>query len=169
MACIYLKKAAHCSATDESTIRETVRTILADIKTGGEESVRAYASTFDKWNGPILASADAITQAAAHLTDELKADIHFAADRVRTFAQAQRASMTDFEYTQDGITLGQRHVPINTAGCYVPGGRYAHVASAIMSITTAKVAGVKQIIACSPAKEGVGIHRLFDQQAIIEL
>jgi sulfopropanediol 3-dehydrogenase len=158
MACIYLKKAAPSSATDESTIRQTVRTILTDIKAGGEATVRAYAAKFDKWNGPILTPADVIAQAAAHLPDELKADIHFAADRVRTFAQAQRASMTDFEYTQDGVTLGQRHVPVNTAGCYVPGGRYAHIASAIMSITTAKVAGVKQIIACSPAKEGVGIH-----------
>ena len=154
----YLKKAAKHAASDENEVRDTVQSILADIKAGGEEAVRAYAARFDRWEGPILLAEGDIAPAIEYVSAEQKQDIQFAFERVQTFAQAQRDSMSDFEYTQDGVTLGQKQVPVNTAGCYVPGGRYAHVASAIMSITTAKVAGVKQVIACSPAKPGVGIH-----------
>ncbi|MEM7131269.1 MAG: histidinol dehydrogenase [Chloroflexota bacterium] len=154
----YLKQAMDTVGNKQSEIQDTVQTILGEIKEGGEETVRAYAAKFDRWDGPLLASGDDIDNAASQVPDELKADIQLAYERVRTFAQAQRNSMSDFEYVQDGVTMGHRHVPVNVAGCYVPGGRYAHVASAIMSITTAKVAGVKQIIAASPAKEGVGIH-----------
>lgn len=154
----YLKKATKTPTSNESTIREIVRNLLDEIKTGGEETVRSYAAKFDNWAGPILATNDDIQKAAAQVSDELKADIQLAHRRVRIFAESQRNSMTDFEYTQDGVTLGHRLVPVNTAGCYIPGGRYAHVASAIMSITTAKVAGVPQVIAASPAKDDVGIN-----------
>ncbi|MEM7348752.1 MAG: histidinol dehydrogenase, partial [Chloroflexota bacterium] len=158
MPTTYLKKAAKTAATDENDVREIVQTILREIKEGGEDAVKQYASKFDKWEGPIIITETDIDQATKKLSEQEKQDIHLAYDRVRTFAQAQRDSMHDFEMTQDGVTYGHKHIPVNTAGCYVPGGRYAHVASAIMSITTAKVAGVKQIVACSPAKPGVGIH-----------
>lgn len=154
----YLKKARKTAVTDETDVRNTVQIILTEIKAGGEASARAYAQRFDGWKGEVIVSQDAIAQAAAQLSQQEKDDIWFAHERVRAFAQAQRDSMHDFEIVQDGVTMGHRHIPVNVAGCYVPGGRYAHIASAIMSITTAKVAGVKHIIACSPAKPGVGIH-----------
>jgi hypothetical protein len=91
-----------------------------------------------------------IEHAATTVSDQLKDDIKFAYDRVTKFAEAQKASISDFETElSPGLWAGQKSIPIETAGCYVPGGRYAHVASAIMSIATAKVAGVENVIACS--------------------
>ena len=119
---------------------------------------RAYARKLDGWEDEIVVGPEAIAQAAAKLTGLEKQDIGIAHNRVMRFAQAQLESTVDFEFSENGVTLGQKQVPVNTAGCYVPGGRYAHIASAIMSITTAKVAGVRNIVACSPAKAGVGIH-----------
>eukprot|EP00904_Undaria_pinnatifida_P002341 jgi/Undpi1/12107/HiC_scaffold_41.g14080.m1 len=158
MSIIYLKKAPKTAASDDADVREVVANMLAEIKDGGEERARAYGRQFDGWDGEIVIGAGDIEQATTQLSDIEKQDIATAHERVRRFAQAQFDSMTEFEYSENGVTLGQKLVPVNTAGCYVPGGRYAHIASAIMSITTAKVAGVKKIIACSPAKPGVGIH-----------
>lgn len=154
----YLKRAKKTAATDESDVRAAVQTILDDIRTGGEDRARAYATQFDGWEREIIVSRADIDTAATQLSEQEKQDIQLAHQRVRRFAQAQRDSMSDFEYVEDGVTLGHKHVPINTAGCYVPGGRYAHIASAIMSVTTAKVAGVKNIIACSPGKGDIGVH-----------
>ena len=94
------------------------------------------------------------------LDQKTKDDVQFSYDRVRKFAEAQLKNYgQDFEVElSEGLFAGQKLVPVNTAGCYVPGGRYAHIASAVMSVTTAKVAGVKNVIACSPPKEGVGAH-----------
>jgi len=154
----YLKKAKKTAKTNEENIRAAVQEILQNVRLGGEDAARAYARRSDGWGGEIVVSTASIDEAYAKLNSQERMDIENAHQRVRAFAQAQRDSMRDFELTQDGVTMGHKHVPIHTAGCYVPGGRYAHIASAIMSISTAKVAGVKKVIACSPAKADIGIH-----------
>ena len=117
---------------------------------------------------PILLSPEQIAAAETQLSPQLKSDIHYAHERVRKFAQAQRDSIQEFEIElSPGLWAGQRLVPLSTAGCYVPGGRYAHVASAIMSITTAKVAGVQKIVACSapsPERDGLPPALVYTMQ-----
>ncbi len=154
----YLKKALKNPATGEDDTRATVSRMLHEIEVGGEECARDYARRFDHWDGPIVVSREAIKQAAANVPARLQDDIRFAHERVRMFAEHQRASLTEFETElSPGLIAGQKLVPVTTAGCYVPGGRYAHIASAIMSVTTARVAGVQHVIACSPPREGQGI------------
>ncbi len=155
---IYLKKAVRTAETDQQGVHETVAKMLAEIAAGGEAVARAYARDLDKWDGDIIVTAADRAAAAARVSDELKADIQFAHNNVRRFAQAQRATVTDFEIEiLPGFVAGQKQIPVSAAGCYVPGGRYSHVASAIMTITTAKVAGVPHIAACSPPRPGIGI------------
>lgn len=155
---MYLKKAARTAETDQESVREVVTGMLAEIAAGGEETARAYARDLDKWSGDIIVSAADRAAAAALVPAQLKADIQFAHNNVRRFAEAQRGTVTDFAIEiLPGLTAGQRQIPVSAAGCYVPGGRYSHVASAIMTITTAKVAGVPHIAACSPPRPGVGI------------
>ena len=158
MATTYLKKAPKTAITNESNTRDIVKKMLDEIRARGEDRVREYAAQFDGWESEIVVSQADIDAAVAQLSEQEKHDIQFAHKRIQRFAEAQRDSMHDFEYVEDGVTLGHRHIPVNTAGCYVPGGRYAHIASAMMSITTAKVAGVKNVVACSPGKAGVGVH-----------
>ncbi len=158
MAIEYLKKAEKTPATGEDDTRRIVSEMLADIEAGGEDRVRHYASTLDGWTGDIVVPRDEIAAAAEKVPPRLRDDLRFAHDRVRKFAEAQRASMTEFETElSPGLFAGQKLIPVNTAGCYIPGGRYAHVASAIMSVTTAKVAGVDNVIACSVAQKGQGV------------
>lgn len=156
----YLKKAEKSSATGEDETRKIVAEMLAEIEAGGEAAARAYGAKLDKWDGEIVVGPEDIARAGAQLSDQLKDDIKFAHERVRTFAEAQKASIQEFETElSPGLWAGQKLIPMKAAGCYVPGGRYAHVASAIMSITTAKVAGVENVIACSaPSTERGGIH-----------
>lgn len=160
MAIQYLKKAAKQPTSGEADTRRIVGEILENIRDGGEKQVRRYAADFDMWESEIVVSREAIEAAAAKLPDRLKADIDFAYRRVRDFAERQRESVKEFEVElSPGLFAGQRLIPVKTAGCYVPGGRYAHVASAIMSIATAKVAGVRNVVACSvPTAEHGGIH-----------
>ena len=159
MAVRYLKKAEKTAATGEEDVRSSVQAILDDIEAGGDEKAREYARTFDKWEGEIVVSADERSAAAERLGQKLKDDIRFAHDNVRRFAEAQRQTLTDTEIeVVPGLIAGQKQIPVSAAGCYAPGGRYAHVASAIMTVTTAKVAGVRHVTACSPPKPGVGIH-----------
>jgi len=160
MAIQYLKRAAKQPTSGESDTRRIVAEILENIREGGEARVRRYAADFDKWDGDIVVSRAAIEAAAAKLPARLKQDIDFAYKRVRDFARRQRESVQEFEVElSPGLFAGQRLIPVKTAGCYVPGGRYAHVASAIMSIATAKVAGVPNIVACSvPTAQHGGIH-----------
>lgn len=154
----YLKRAARTAEADQSDVSAAVQKILSEIKINGEAAARCYAKEFDKWDGEIVISQEQRKAAAAFLPDQLKADIHFAHDNVRRFAEAQLATATDFAVEiLPGLTAGQKQIPVSSAGCYVPGGRYSHVASAIMTITTAKVAGVSHIAACSPPRPGVGI------------
>lgn len=160
MAVTYLKKAAKTSATGEGETRALVQKMLEEIEKGGEDVAARYGRELDKWDDEILVGPDAIERAAAQVPQILKDDIRFAHDRVRGFAEKQKASIQEFETElSPGLWAGQKLIPMQAAGCYVPGGRYAHVASAIMSITTAKVAGVEQVIACSaPSVARGGIH-----------
>jgi sulfopropanediol 3-dehydrogenase len=132
--------------------------MLARLAEGGEDAVRIYARDLDRWEGPILVSPEARAVAATQVPEALKADIRFAYDNIRRFAEAQRASLSEFEIeVLPGLRAGQRQIPVGAAGCYVPGGRYSHVASAIMTIATARVAGVAHVTACSPPRPGQGI------------
>jgi sulfopropanediol 3-dehydrogenase len=155
----YLKKATKTANTGEDNVGAIVSDMLSKIETGGEQQVRDYSLQLDKWDGDILVSEEAINEAASQLSQEMKDDINFAYNNVKNFAEAQLNSLTEFEVElSPGLFAGQKLIPVNTAGCYVPGGRYSHIASAIMSITTAKVAGVKNVVACSPARPGVGVN-----------
>ena len=160
MAVEYLKRATKTSATGENETRKIVADMLDEIEQGGEDVARAYGEKLDGWDRDIEVGSGEIEAAAQQVPDQLKDDLKFAYERVQLFAEKQKDSMQAFETElSPGLWAGQRLIPVNTAGCYVPGGRYAHVASAIMSITTAKVAGVENIIACSaPSQARGGIH-----------
>ncbi len=154
----YLKVATPPAAAGPGDVRAQVAALLAEIDLGGEASVRDLAARFDGWEGPLIVPRQDIDRAAAALSDAVKEDIRFAHHNIRRFAQAQRDTMQDTQVEiLPGVIAGQRQIPIAAAGCYVPGGRYAHVASAIMTITTAKVAGVGHVTACSPPRPGGGI------------
>src|SRR5438067_909929 len=133
--------------------------MLADIERRGETAVREYAQKLDQWSGEIIVAPDAIERRTQDIATSIKRDIEFATQQVRRFADAQRESLREFAIEiQPGLVAGQRLVPVNVAGCYVPTGRYAHIASAYMSVATAKAAGVPTIIACSTPYKGEGIH-----------
>lgn len=157
----YLKKAAsiaHAGPESVTSVTSVVSGLLAEIRTGGETKVRELTARFDKWDGDIVVHADEIAAASAKVPDTLKHHIQFAHENVRRFAQVQLASVHECQIElRPGFEVGQRLIPITSAGCYVPGGRYSHLASAIMTITTAKVAGVQNVTAVSPPKQGVGI------------
>ena len=159
MSRTYLKKAAKTSTSDSGSVRDTVQAILDEIETGGEAAARSYAEKFDRYTGNISVTREEIEAAAASLPQKLKDDIRFAHDNVRKFAEAQKKTLSDIEIEiVPGLVAGQKTIPIEAAGCYVPGGRYSHVASAIMTVTTAKVAGCKHITVCSPPRPDVGVH-----------
>ena len=150
MAITYLKKADKTPQTGTDETRAIVSEMLAKIEAGGEDTALAYGRELDGYTGPAIVSEDIIAAAADKVSQQLKDDIQFAYDRVTKFAHAQKDSIQEFETElSPGLWAGQKLIPIETAGCYVPGGRYAHVASAIMSIATARVAGVENIIACT--------------------
>ncbi len=154
----YLKKAPRTAQTDASDVSATVEGILNDIEAGGDKAAMEYARKFDKYEGNILLTKDEIVAAAALVSDKLKADIAFAHDNVRRFAELQKSTVHDVEMEiVPGLVAGQKAIPVDAAGCYVPGGRYSHIASAIMTVTTAKVAGCRHIMACSPPRPGVGV------------
>ncbi len=159
MAIDIIKKASKTPATGEDDTAKIVKTMLQEIEAGGEDRARAYAQDLDGWTGDIVMSAEEIDAKVAQVSQQTQDDIRFAHERVKKFAEAQLASMTEFETeVSPGLIAGQRLIPVNTAGCYVPGGRYAHIASALMSVTTARVAGVDNVIACSPTHKDVGVH-----------
>ena len=159
MALTYLKKAAKTPETETGNARNVVETMLARIAADGESAVRAYSKELDKWEGEIVVTPDEVERRTRDIAPSIKADIEFATKQVRDFAIAQRDSIREFEVeTHPGVTAGQRLIPVNVAGCYVPTGRYAHIASAYMSVATAKAAGVPTVIACSTPFKGEGIH-----------
>ena len=150
MAITHLKTATKTPETETDTARAVVTEMLAAIEAGGEQAVKDYAVKLDKWDGPIVLDQAAIAERIRDVPQGVRDDISFAAGQVRRFAEAQRASCQDFSLEiSPGLHLGQKLVPVNTAGCYVPTGRYAHIASAYMSVATAKAAGVKTVVACS--------------------
>ncbi len=154
----YLKKAPLTSSSDAQDVRATVQGILNDIEAGGDEKALEYAARFDKYDGNVVLTRDEIDAASKMVPEKLKSDIRFAHDNVRRFAEAQKETLRDIEVEiVPGLIAGQKSIPCNAAGCYVPGGRYSHIASAIMTVTTAKVAGCGHIAACSPPRPGVGI------------
>ena len=159
MAVTYLKSAQKPPASRDEDATGVVSTLLQEIEAGGEAATRAVAARLDGWEDDVVVSQDTLRRAEAELPESVKDDIRFAHQRVRDFARHQRDSLQEFEVTLvDGLVAGQRLIPVTTAGCYVPGGRYAHAASAIMSVCTAKVAGVENVVATSPAKAGQGVH-----------
>ncbi|KPQ10694.1 MAG: sulfopropanediol 3-dehydrogenase [Saliniramus fredricksonii] len=154
----YLKEGAPAealAAADKKT-RQTVEAILEDIETRGDEAVREYSRKFDKWDPPQFRLGQAeIDAAIAEVPAQAIEDIRVAREQVKRFAEAQRASMQDLEIeTLPGVVLGHRHVPMDSVGCYVPGGKYPLIASALMSIVTAKVAGVRRVAAAAPPHGG---------------
>ena len=156
----YLKKSPKTSSTDDTKTREIVQGLLNDLEKSREEGCKELTKKFDKYEGEIIVRKEKIDEITKSLDQKTKDDIKFSYDRVRKFAEAQLKNYgQDFEVElSKGLYAGQKLIPVNTAGCYIPGGRYAHIASAVMSVTTAKVAGVKNIIACSPPKAEVGAH-----------
>jgi sulfopropanediol 3-dehydrogenase len=155
---IYLKTSTRRPDTGQTDVRAAVDAMLADLDQGGDAAARRFARELDKWHGDIVVSPETRAQAADQVPEKLKDDIRFAHRNIRRFAEAQRSTITDCTVEiLPGLMAGQRQIPISSAGCYVPGGRYSHVASAIMTITTAKVAGVPHIAACSPPRPGAGI------------
>ncbi len=154
----YLKRAEMTATDNAGDVRQGVQTILDDIERRGEAGAREYAARFDRYDGNIRLSKAEIENAATRVPDKLKRDIDFAHANVRRFARAQMATMQDIEIeVVPGLVAGQKCIPVQTAGCYIPGGRYSHVASAIMTVTTASVAGCDHIIACSPPRPDTGI------------
>lgn len=159
MSIQHLKKAAKTPETETASAQQVVETMLAEIRVRGEDAVREYALKLDKWSGEIVVTAQEVERRTRDIPESVKRDIEFATGQVRRFAMAQKASLSEFSTElQPGLTAGQRVIPVNVAGCYVPTGRYAHIASAYMSIATAKAAGVPTVIACSTPYRGEGIH-----------
>jgi sulfopropanediol 3-dehydrogenase len=150
----YLKRGrdAALRAEDDSKVRATVEGILADIKARGDAAIRELSVKFDRWDRQDFRLTDAeIKDCLSQLSQRNIDDIKFAQAQVRNFAEHQKASMRDIEVeTLPGIVLGHKHIPVNSVGCYVPGGKYPLLASAHMSVITAKVAGVARIVTCAP-------------------
>jgi len=154
----YLKKATLTATSGASDVHEIVQGILTDIEAGGDEKAMEYAAKFDQYEGNVLLSQAEIEAAIAKVPEKIRADIRFSHENVRRFAEAQKATLADVEVeVVPGMIAGQKSIPVAAAGCYVPGGRYSHIASAIMTVTTAKVAGCKHIVACSPPRPGEGV------------
>jgi sulfopropanediol 3-dehydrogenase len=143
-------------AAIDATVRTTVETILADIQARGDTAVREYSTKFDRWTPASLRlSDDEIAACIASLPQKAIDDIKFAQAQIKRFAQIQMLSIRDVEVeTLPGVILGHKNIPMNSVGCYVPGGKYPLLASAHMGVLTAKVAGVKRVIACAPPYEG---------------
>ena len=155
----YLKKAAKTPDTETGTARKVVDEMLAEIEKRGEQAVREYAAKLDHWTGEFVVTEEEIARRTRDIPAGVKRDIEFATEQVRRFALAQRESMREFSVElRPGLVAGQRLIPVNAAGCYVPAGRYAHIASAYMAVATAKAAGVPTVIAASSPFRGEGIH-----------
>jgi sulfopropanediol 3-dehydrogenase len=154
----YLKKGPTQQEKSESNkkVQNIVEDIISEIEKNGDKAVRKYSENFDKWTPESFRlSKEDITACYAELSEQVISDIRWAQAQVRNFAQIQRNSMKDVEVeTLPGVTLGHKHIPMESVGCYVPGGKYPLVASAHMSVVTAKVAGVKRVIACAPPFDG---------------
>jgi len=161
VATTWLKQAARTPASNEDLAREVAASMIAAIEAGGESAVRDYAAKLDGWTGDLVIPPGEIARVAASILADARADIDAAIANVRRFADAQRASVSDFEIeVAPGVRAGQRMAPVACVGAYVPAGRYAHIASAYMGIATAKAAGVEHVVACSAPHRGGPMHPL---------
>jgi len=165
-----IKGAAQSPLTDvhkwspgcDEEVYKRVQTIITDLEKDGEAAALGYAQKLDKWpveSKTLLLTKEEIAEQTSCLTEEAKRDVHVQIERVRAFAQMQKDHTTEFECELlpeqcPGVITGQKLIPVNGVGCYIPGGRYSHVSSAAMTIATAKVAGVKSVVACSPPMQG---------------
>lgn len=150
---IYIKKAELSADENSDSARQVVVEIMRDINRRGEDAVRELAAKFDGWTREFVLSPEKRADLIARVPEPVKRDIRFAHEQVAAFAKAQRESIREFSVTSAaGVRLGQKILPMDVAGCYVPGGRYAHVCSAIMSVATAKAAGVPTVVAATPPR-----------------
>ena len=167
---MFLKRGAtaEAKAAGDRKVRDAVESILADITTRGDAAVRELSIRFDGWDRESYRlSASEIQDCIDTLTGQDLKDIAFAQTQVRNFAQIQRASMQDVEVeTLPGVILGHKHISVNAAGCYVPGGKYPLLASAHMSVITAKVAGVPRVVTCAPPFQGKPAPAIVAAQAM---
>jgi sulfopropanediol 3-dehydrogenase len=156
----YVKHAPLYSKEVTEEVKSRVSEMLLTIERDGSDAIRRYSRELDGWDPPsFVVSESEIATATEQVDDELRGHISFAQQQVRAFAQAQRDTLTNLEVeTLPGITLGHRHIPVNSVGAYVPGGRYPMLASSFMTVIVPKVAGAKQVVACAPPRQGVGIH-----------
>ncbi|MEO0346729.1 MAG: histidinol dehydrogenase [Pseudomonadota bacterium] len=147
---------AAAAADMDAKVKNIVEGILADIASRGDAAVRELSEKFDKWTPEhFRLTQEEIDAAIARLPEQTLDDIHFAQKQIRKFAEIQKAALRDVEEeTMPGVFLGHKNIPVNSVGCYIPGGKYPMVASAHMSVLTAKVAGVKRVIACAPPHDG---------------
>ena len=159
----YIKKADKTAASDEVETRQRVQDILKEIESKRDEGIKEISRKFDKYEGDVIVSQEKIEKVIKTLDQKVKDDVQFSYDRVRTFAEHQLKHLNNnFEVElSPGLFAGQKLIPVNSVGCYVPGGRYNNIASAVMSITTAKVAGVKNVIAASPPKDENGANPII--------
>lgn len=156
----YLKKAKERPEQDMRAVSETVREILERVRREGEEAVRYYSKKFDNWDPPSFrVSEEEMDKARKSLSTLEREDIDFCQAQIRNFAEKQREAIVDLEVeTLAGIHLGQKIIPVEASGSYIPGGRYPMLASAHMTVITPKVAGVRRVVACTPPTKGQGIH-----------
>ena len=159
---------AQAKADADRKVRDIVESALADIETRGDAAVRDMSIKFDGWDrADYRLSQNEIDACVESLSPQERKDIEFAQAQVKNFAQVQRASMQDVEVeTLPGVVLGHKNVPVNAAGCYVPGGKYPLLAGAHMSVITAKVAGVKRVVTCAPPFEGKPARAIVAAQAL---
>lgn len=149
----YIKKASNSAEEHSNAARKIVEEILADIRANGEDAVRKIAKKFDNWDQDFVLSDEKKAKLIATVPENVKKDIQFAYKQITAFAQAQRDSIKDFDMvTPAGVRAGQKVIPMDVAGCYIPGGRFAHTCSALMSVATAKVAGVPFVVAATPPR-----------------
>ena len=163
MTISYIKKANKTASSDEVETRQKVQEVLNEIESKRDEGIKEISRKFDKYEGDVIISQEKIEEVIKSLDQKVKDDVQFSYDRVRSFAEHQLKHLNnDFEVElSPGLFAGQKLIPVNSVGCYVPGGRYNNIASAIMSITTAKVAGVKNVIAASPPKDENGANPII--------
>lgn len=153
MTFTYFKRGAPIDTAVSADVSSTVARLLGEIEVGKEAAATRIAREFDRWDGEIILSDGAIDAACARVPQSLKDDIAYAHENIARFAQAQRDSFTETEIElRPGLRAGQKLIPVQAAGCYIPGGRYSHIASAMMTVTTAKVAGVAHVAAVSPPR-----------------
>lgn len=157
----YLKRPKNSPQQITAEIRDTVSEILRDVETGGMSAIRRYSERFDGWNPPSFrVPPEAVERAYEEMEPEVEASGQFLIDQVVNFARLQRETLVDFEAeTLPGVTLGQRHIPVRNAGAYSPGGRYPLIASAVMTVATAKTAGVPRVLGAAPPRDEAGMHR----------